>query len=181
MNYDKGSMTSVIEPSQGSISKLPAYNCRKCNGLVDPTETVRCPTCSEKNPLLCSKCSAPINHHDIHEVEKLKVKKPLLCKSCGVDNQVIKCALCNVGLVRLQGETVSPLEGAKVYHKKCLEKRREAVGLAHKTAPAAAGICLLLGTVLLFTGTKTLAAAAAGVGLVLYIAVKVFATIIEPR
>jgi DNA-directed RNA polymerase subunit RPC12/RpoP len=160
---------------------LPAYNCRSCKGLVDPTETVRCPQCNEKNPLLCSKCNAPINHHDIHEIEKLKVKKPLLCKSCGGDNQVLKCALCNIGLVRSQGETVSPLEGAKVYHKKCLAKRREAVNLAHKTAPAAAGICLLLGGILAATGTKMLAGAAAAVGLALFIGIKVFATIIEPR
>lgn len=160
---------------------MPAYNCRKCNGLLDPTEAVRCPHCNEKKPLICSKCAQPISHHDIHEVAKLKVKKPLLCLSCGNDNQVIKCALCNVGLVRSQGETVSPLEDAKVYHKKCLAKRREAVGLAHKTAPMAAGICLLLGVGLLALNTKTLAVGALVLGGALFIGIKAFATIIEPR
>lgn len=160
---------------------MPAYNCRACNALVDPTETVRCNSCGEKKPLICSKCSSPINHHDIHEVEKLRVKKPLLCHSCGQDNQVIKCGLCNVGLVRSQGITVSPLEGAKVYHKKCLEKRREAIDLAHKVAPAGAGICLLLGIGLLIMGTKTQAVYALLVGTAIFVGVKAFASIIEPR
>jgi len=148
---------------------------------VDPTETVRCPNCNEKKPLVCSKCSSPINHHDIHEVEKLRVKKPLLCSSCGMDNQVVKCALCNVGVVRSHGETVSPLANAKVYHKKCLAKRREAVDMANKVAPAAAGICMVLGLVLMITASKTYGAGAAGVGLALFLAIKTFATIISPK
>ena len=152
-----------------------------CKAHVDPTETVRCPSCNEKKPLLCSKCSSPINHHDIHEIEKLRVKKPLLCKSCGVDNQVIKCALCNVGLVRSQGETVSPLENAKVYHKKCLAKRREAVGTANKAAPIAAGVSLLFGIILIASGTQQWAIGALAVGAALFVSIKVFATIIEPR
>lgn len=160
---------------------MPSYNCRSCKGLVDPTETVRCTHCSEKKPLLCSKCSSPINHHDIHGIEKLRVKKPLLCKSCGVDNQVIKCALCNVGLVRSQGETVSPLENAKVYHKKCLAKRREAVAMANKAAPIAGGISLLFGLLLIIIGTKQWAVPALLVGAALFVAIKVFSTVIEPR
>lgn len=160
---------------------MPAYNCRQCKGLLDPTETVKCPHCGEKKPLICSKCAEPINHHDIHEVAKLKVKKPLLCLSCGNDNQVLKCALCNVGLVRSQGVTVSPLENAKVYHKKCLARRQEAVALAHKTAPIAAGICLVLALGLVAYGTKMAGAGAALVGAALFVGIKVFATIIEPR
>lgn len=168
------------EASPGS-KELPSYNCRECNSLVDPTETVRCPSCNAKKPLVCSKCNAPINHHDIHEIEKLKVKKPLLCTSCGKDNKVVKCALCNIGVVRSQGVTVSPLEDAKVYHRKCLDKRKEAVGMANKVAPASAGILLLLGIVLMVTATKGAGAAAVGVGGILFVAIKVFATIIEPR
>lgn len=160
---------------------MPSYICRECKGLVDPTESVRCPNCNEKRPLVCSKCNAPINHHDIHEIEKLKVKKPLLCISCGKDNKVVNCALCNIGVVRSQGVTVSPLEDAKVYHKKCLDKRREAVGMANKVAPASAGILLLMGIILIATATKAMGAAAVAVGGVLFIAIKVFATIIEPR
>lgn len=130
---------------------------------------------------MCSKCSNPINHHDIHEIEKLKVKKPLLCISCGKDNKVVKCALCNIGVVRAQGVTVSPLEDAKVYHTKCLDKRKEAVAMANKAAPAAAGIMLLLGIVLIFTASKMAGAAAVGVGAVLFVAIKAFGVVIEPR
>lgn len=160
---------------------MPIYSCRNCNGSVDPTETVRCPHCNEKKPLLCSKCSSPVNHHDIHEIEKLRVKKPILCSTCGVDNQVVKCALCNIGVVRSQGETVSPLENANVYHKKCLEKRREAVGVANKVAPAAAGICILLGGVLFFTATKGAGIGAMSIGAILFLAIKLFALRITPR
>lgn len=148
---------------------------------MDPTESVRCPHCNEKKPLLCSKCAEPINHHDIHEIAKLKVKKPLLCNTCGVDNQVIKCGLCNVGLVRSQGITVSPLENAKVYHKNCLNKRQETVNMALKAAPISAGLGLLLGVVFLATGTKAIGIGALVVGMALYLGIRVLATIIQPR
>lgn len=160
---------------------MPAYNCRQCKGLLDPTEAVRCPHCNEKKPLLCSKCSSPINHHDIHEIAKLKVKKPLLCGGCGVDNQVLKCALCNVGLVRSQGMTVSPLEGAKVYHKNCLKKRQDTVSMANKAAPAAAGVGLLLGLIFVATGSKTAGIGVLAVGIALWVGIKMFSRIIEPR
>lgn len=76
---------------------------------------------------------------------------------------------------------MSPLEDAKVYHKKCLAKRHEAVALAHKTAPMAAGICLLLGVGLIAFKTQWLAVGALGLGAVLFVGIKAFATIIEPR
>lgn len=160
---------------------MPAYNCRECKGLFDPTEIVRCPHCNEKKPLNCSKCSEPINHHDIHEIAKLRVKKPLLCSSCGTDNEVIKCALCNVGLVRSQGKTVSPLEGAKVYHKNCLAKREEAVGVANKAAPISAGVALLIGLIFIFTGAQGWGTACLILGGGLFAFIKMIAKIIEPR
>lgn len=161
---------------------MPSYNCRKCNGLLDPTEVVRCPGCNEKKPLVCSKCSAPINHHDIHEIEKLRVKKPLLCNACGTDNQVVKCALCNVGLVRSQGETVSKLEGAKVYHKNCLRKRRNELDVATKAAPAVAAFGLVIGLIFLATSAnRMLPAGAIIVGFLLYITIKGLITVFEPR
>lgn len=173
--------SQLLEWDVREFLQLPAYNCRECNGLVDPTESVSCPHCNTKKPLLCSKCSSPINHHDIHEIEKLRVKKPLLCSSCGVDNQVVKCGLCNVGLVRSQGHTVSPLEGAKVYHKKCLDKRSETVTMANKAAPAAAGAGLLLALVFLLMGNSGLGVGALVLGLVLFVGIKMVSKIIEPR
>ncbi len=127
---------------------MPNYNCRECNGMLDPTEHVSCPSCKTKKPLLCSKCNDPINHHDIFGIEKLRTKRPLLCKNCGNDNEVVKCPLCKVSQVRSQGVTVSELEGAKVYHKHCLEKRREVIKMANYAAPASAVGILLIGALL---------------------------------
>lgn|GEM_PF-1630947 len=160
---------------------MPAYNCRECNALMDPTETVRCPSCNHKKPLNCSKCGTEINHHDIHDIAKLRVKKPLLCLSCGVDNEVIKCALCNIGLVRSQGETVSPLADAKIYHSKCLAKRREAVALTNKVAPISFGVAALLGGVFMATGAKGWGMISLFLACVFFIVIKMIATIIEPR
>jgi DNA-directed RNA polymerase subunit RPC12/RpoP len=160
---------------------VPAYNCRECNASMDPTESVRCPSCNEKNPLNCSKCSAAINHHDIHEIAKLRVKKPLLCLNCGADNEVLKCGLCNIGLVRSQGETVSPLAGAKVYHKKCLVKRMEAVGVANKAAPISFAVAVVIGLIFMATGAKGWGSVSLLLGCTLFIVVKMIAKIIHPR
>lgn len=148
---------------------------------MDPTETVRCPACNTKTPLNCSKCNKGINHHDIHEIGKLRVKKPLLCIECGADNEVVKCGLCNIGLVRSHGETVSPLEGAKVYHKKCLSKRMEAVGVAKKAAPVSFGAAALMGLIFMATGAKGWGTVCFLVGSALFVVVRMIATIIEPR
>ena len=160
---------------------MPAYNCRECNSLLDPTEVVRCPSCNEKKPLNCSKCGTEINHHDIHDIAKLRVKKPLLCLGCGADNEVIKCALCNIGLVRSQGESVSPLAGAKVYHKKCLDKRREAVNLINKAAPVSFVVAALLGGVFMATGAKGWGTIALFLACAFFVIIKMISKIIEPR
>jgi hypothetical protein len=147
---------------------------------MDPTETVRCPSCNEKKPLNCSKCSEAINHHDIHEIAKLRVKKPLLCLACGEGNEVLKCGLCNIGLVRSQGETVSPLAGAKVYHKKCLAKRMEAVGVANKAAPISFGVAVLMGGIFMATDAQGWGTICFLVGCALFMVVKMVARIIHP-
>ena len=131
---------------------MPVYKCRKCNEMLDPTETVRCPGCNEKKPLSCSKCSEEINHHDIYEIEKLRTKKPLLCKGCGSDNQVVKCPLCGIGLVRSRGVTVSQLATARVYHKACLDQRLQFFATADKAAMVAAAAGLILGIGVMISG-----------------------------
>ena len=160
---------------------MPAYNCRICKGIVDPTETIKCPSCDESKPLICSKCSSPINHHDIHEIGKLRVKKPLLCIGCGQDNKVVKCALCNLGVVRSQGATVSPLENAKVYHPKCLNKRKKSVEIANKIAPICAGAVLAVGGIFFVTADQKYGVGALVIGLILYFGIKLFTKIITPR
>lgn len=159
---------------------MPNYNCRECNGNVDPTEQVSCPTCKCKKPLLCSKCNEPINHHDIHGIEKLKTKRPLLCKACGTSNEVVKCPICKLSQVRSQGVTISEVEGANVYHKACLEKRREVIRLANIAAPASAAGILLIGFLLRGTVDQSLLASAVVAG-ILFVGITMLKTIIEPR
>lgn len=159
---------------------MPVYNCRECNGNVDPTEQVSCPSCNEKKPLSCSKCSTPINHHDIFGIEKLRTKRPLLCKSCGTDNEVVKCPICKLSQVRSQGVTVSEVEGAPVYHKACLEKRREVIKYANIAAPASAAGFVLIGLLMMNTASYALPACI-GIAVVLYVAIKAFKNVIEPR
>ena len=148
--------------------------------MLDPTEQVSCPSCKEKKPLLCSKCNDPINHHDIHGIEKLKTKRPLLCKSCGTDNEVVKCPICKLSQVRSQGVTISELEGANVYHKACLEKRREVIRLANIAGPVGAVGVLLIGLLLQSTGSQYLLTSAIVSG-ILFFGIKMYKTIIEPR
>lgn len=159
---------------------MPVYQCRECNGNIDPTEQVSCPSCHIKKPLSCSKCNEPINHHDIHGIEKLRTKRPLLCKSCGVDNEVVKCPICKIAQVRSHGVTLSEVEGANVYHKACLEKRREAIRLANIAAPASAVGLLIIG--FLIRGTNPMALTGCVISaVILFVAIKMFRTIIEPR
>lgn len=159
---------------------MPIYNCRECGGVMDPTEQVSCPSCHLKKPLSCSKCSDPINHHDIHGIEKLKTKRPLLCKRCGTDNEVVKCRVCKVGLVRSQGVTVSQVEGAPVYHKACLSKRREVVRYA-KLASYITPVCILLiGFLLQGRVAQSLLASAVIAG-VLFVVINMLRTVWEPR
>ncbi len=160
---------------------MPVYNCRECNGMLDPTEHVSCPGCKTKKPLLCSKCNEPINHHDIHGIEKLKTKRPLLCKSCGTSNEVVKCPVCKIGLVRSQGIAVSELEGANVYHKACLEKRRETLRYVNYAVPVAVGGSLAMGVLLYGTYGALSLGGSAIVALVLFFGIKMFKAIIEPR
>ena len=61
------------------------------------------------------------------------------------------------------------------------QERREAVGVANKVAPAAAGICILLGGVLFFTATKGAGIGAMSIGAILFLAIKLFALRITPR
>ena len=159
---------------------MPVYNCRECNGNVDPTEQVSCPSCNEKKPLACSKCNTPINHHDIFGIEKLRTKRPLLCKSCGTDNEVVKCPICGLSQVRSQGVTVSQVEGAHVYHKACLEKRREVIRYANIAAPASAVGVALIGLILMNTANYMLPASL-GIAAVLFVGIKAYKNFIEPR
>lgn len=159
---------------------MPVYTCRECNGMLDPTEQVSCPSCKCKKPLLCSKCNEPINHHDIHGIEKLKTKRPLLCKACGTNNEVVKCPICKLSQVRSQGVTLSEVEGANVYHKACLEKRREVIRLANIAAPASAAGIILIGVLLRGSVDQSMLASVV-VAVVLFVGIKMFKTIIEPR
>lgn len=159
---------------------MPVYNCRECKELMDPTESVSCPSCNEKKPLNCSKCSEPINHHDIFGIQKLRTKKPLLCNSCGHDNEVVKCGLCKLSLVRSKGISLTPVEGANVYHKECLDKRREVISTANKAAPIAAVLGGVLTVMVKGTtafGVILLLLISAG----LFVGLKMLAKIIEPR
>lgn len=159
---------------------MPVYNCRECNGNIDPTEQVSCPSCNTKKPLSCSKCNQPINHHDIFGIEKLRTKRPLLCKACGTDNEVVKCPICNLSQVRSQGVTISEVEGANVYHKACLEKRREVIKQANIAAPVCAVGFALIGLLMMNKATYALPACIA-ISVVLFVAIKAYKTIIEPR
>jgi hypothetical protein len=148
--------------------------------MLDPTEQVSCPTCKTKKPLLCSKCNEPMNHHDIFGIEKLKTKRPLLCKGCGTDNEVVKCPICKLSQVRSQGVTISEIEGANVYHKSCLEKRREVIRLANIAGPASAAGIILMGFLLRGSVDQSMLASVI-VAAALFIGIKMFKTIIEPR
>ncbi len=159
---------------------MPVYNCRKCNGNVDPTEQVACPACKEPKPLSCSKCNDSISHHDIFAIEKLRTKRPLLCKSCGTDNEVVKCPVCKLSQVRSQGVSVSQVEGAPVYHKACLEKRREVIKYANIAAPASAVGVSLIGLLIRNTASYTLPACLA-IALALFFGIKAVKNFIEPR
>lgn len=148
--------------------------------MIDPTESVACPSCNEKKPLLCSKCNEPINHHDIHGIQKLRTKKPLLCNSCGHDNEVVKCGLCKLSLVRSKGISLTPVEGAKVYHKECLDKRREVISTSNKVAPVAAILAGVLTMMVKGGGTLgiiLLILVAVG----MFVALKMLAKVLEPR
>lgn len=159
---------------------MPVYTCRECNGMIDPTEQVSCPSCNTKKPLLCSKCNEPINHHDIFGIEKLKTKRPLLCKACGTSNEVVKCPICKLSQVRSQGVTLSELEGANVYHKACLEKRREVIKLFTIAGPASAVGMLLIGFLLRGAGNQ-LWLGSVIVGVALFVGITMLKTILEPR
>jgi hypothetical protein len=159
---------------------MPVYTCRECSGMLDPTEQVSCPTCKCKKPFLCSKCNEPINHHDIHGIEKLKTKRPLLCKPCGTSNEVVKCPICKLSQVRSQGVSLSEVEGAHVYHKACLEKRREVIRLANIAAPASAAGIILIGLLLRGSVDQSMLASVI-VAVVLFVGIKMLKTIIEPR
>lgn len=159
---------------------MPHYACRVCDDLFDPTQSVRCPHCNEKNPLECSKCGKEINHHDIYGIEKLRTKKPLLCMECGHTTEVIKCGICKTSLVRSQGVTVSKSPRAKVYHKRCYDKQLETVEMARKVAPAMA-IAGLLGGYFGFgltVGGAAMMAILAGVG---WMSVQLLANFITPK
>ncbi len=159
---------------------MPVYNCRKCNGNVDPTDQVSCPACKEPKPLSCSKCNESINHHDIFAIEKLRTKRTLLCKSCGTDNEVVKCPICRLSQVRSQGVTVSQVEGAPVYHKACLEKRREAIKYANTAAPASAVGITLIGFLIMNKASYALPACLV-LSLVLFMGIKAVKNYFEPR
>lgn len=159
---------------------MPVYQCRECNGNIDPTEQVRCPSCNEKKPLSCSKCNEPINHHDIHGIEKLRTKRPLLCKACGNDNEVVKCPLCKIAQPRSNGVTVSQVEGANVYHKACLNKRREVIRYANMAAPASAAMFVII-AFLVQSSSKAAFFGCLVTAAVLFVAIRMFRTIIEPR
>lgn len=160
---------------------MPVYNCRECNGMLDPTEQVACPGCKTKKPLLCSKCNEPINHHDIHGIEKLKTKRPLLCKACGTSNQVVKCPICKLSQVRSQGVTVSELEGANVYHKACLEKRREVLRYVNYAIPVAVVGSIAMGGLLYSSYGMLSVGGALVAAIALFFGIKMFKAIIEPR
>lgn len=158
---------------------MPSYNCRECDNMFDPTEQVSCPSCGCKKPLLCSKCNTPINHHDIFAIEKLKTKRPLLCLSCGAENEVVKCPICKLSQVRLQGVSVSSEPGANVYHKACLDKRYEVMKMTRYAAPILLSAFLLVGLaihkspVYMFGSFIT--------GAIFFLAIKMYEKIIEPR
>jgi hypothetical protein len=121
-----------------------------------------------------------MNHHDIFGIEKLKTKRPLLCKGCGTDNEVVKCPICKLSQVRSQGVTISEIEGANVYHKSCLEKRREVIRLANIAGPASAAGIILMGFLLRGSVDQSMLASVI-VAAALFIGIKMFKTIIEPR
>jgi hypothetical protein len=159
---------------------MPNYQCRECNANIDPTEQVSCPSCKTKKPLLCSKCNEPINHHDIFGIEKLRTKRPLLCKSCGHDNEVVKCPICKLSQVRSQGVAISEVEGANVYHKACLEKRREVIKMAGYAAPASAIGIFVIGLLMRGNNNAAFLGCMITAG-ILFVAINMYKTIIEPR
>lgn len=160
---------------------MPHYPCRQCEALYDPVTNVACPSCGEKHPLNCSKCDKQINHHDIFGIEKLKTKKPLLCADCGFANEVVKCPICKLHLVRAKGFSPSSSPNAKVYHRPCYDKRLETITFAKKWAgPSVAALGLIGGFVAYGLSIKGLLASL-GTGAVLFAAVMMLAEVIKPR
>lgn len=147
--------------------------------MFDPTEQVSCPSCHCKKPFLCSKCNIPINHHDIFGIEKLKTKRPLLCKACGTDNEVVKCPICKLSQVRSLGVTVSELEGANVYHKECLEKRREVIRMADYAAYIAIGATIIIGITVHKNPSYMMGSFA--IGAIAFVIIKMYKTIVTPH
>lgn len=158
---------------------MPVYPCRECQKPVDPTSDPKC-ECGSDKPFECSKCGDPIGRSSIYRLEKLKTKKPLFCHSCGNANEVVKCGICKIGLVRSQGHQVSQATNAKVYHKACYDKQMETIRYATKAAPFLAVCGVLIGLMAYgFSGRGLLVSGGVGVGA--FAAVQALIHIIQPK
>jgi hypothetical protein len=82
---------------------------------------------------------------EIFLLERLKTKKPLLCIACGEAEEVVKCGLCKLSLVRTRGKQLSAVPGAKVYHVDCYNKQMKNVGMVEKFAPVLAVLVCIAG------------------------------------
>lgn len=124
-----------------------------------------------------------MNQADIFHLEKLKTKKPLLCLDCGRANEVVKCGICKLSLVRSQGVQVSGAPDAKVYHKDCYDKQIKTVGMAHKFSPGVAvgGVVIALVAWLAGGFSAGGAAAVAGIGLIGGLMIRMIAEIFTPK
>ena len=82
---------------------------------------------------------------EIFLLERLKTKKPLLCIGCGEAEEVVKCGICKLSLVRNRGKQLSAMPGAKVYHIDCYNKQMKTVGVIAKITPIFALVVLVVG------------------------------------